>query len=222
MTTLQTLDRGLRLLDEVAAHPGGISVAELGALLELHRTICYRVVATLAEHGLVHRGEDGRVRLAAGVLGLAARFAPALRSAARPVLARLAVETGATSYLAVAEQESCVVVLTHEPPTESLRVAYRVGARHPLTRGASGLAILAGRPESADDPEPVRRARAQGHAVTRGELEPGAVGVGCGLGFPGDHEDLECSVGVVALAGLDAEAAAVRVRAAAAELRRVL
>ncbi|NNG20089.1 hypothetical protein HJ590_11000 [Naumannella sp. ID2617S] len=66
---------------------------------------------------------------------------------------------------------------THEPPRAILRIGYQVGSRHPLTHRASGLAILAVRPEQPDDPESVRRARDQGFAITRDELEQGAVGI---------------------------------------------
>jgi DNA-binding IclR family transcriptional regulator len=53
----------------------------------------------------------------------------------------------------------------------------REGARHPLTVGADGIAILAGRPPAAGDTDDVRMARRRGYAVTVGAIQPGAVGV---------------------------------------------
>ncbi|HEV7787535.1 MAG TPA: helix-turn-helix domain-containing protein, partial [Pseudonocardia sp.] len=47
MSTLQTLDRGLSVLELVSQRPAGVSVAELAAALDVHRAICYRIVATL-------------------------------------------------------------------------------------------------------------------------------------------------------------------------------
>ncbi len=61
MSTLQTLDRGLRALDVVAQSAAGISVADLARELDVHRAICYRIVATLEAHGLVARTADGRI-----------------------------------------------------------------------------------------------------------------------------------------------------------------
>jgi DNA-binding IclR family transcriptional regulator len=53
----------------------------------------------------------------------------------------------------------------------------REGSRHPLSVGADGIAILAGRPASPADTEDVRLARRRGYAVTTGALQPGAVGI---------------------------------------------
>ena len=48
--TSQTLDRGLRVLDVLAAAPGGLTVTELAARLEVNRTVVYRLVSTLEQH----------------------------------------------------------------------------------------------------------------------------------------------------------------------------
>ena len=61
------------------------------------------------------------------------------------------------------------------PDSALLSVSYRVGSRHPVTRGAAGLAIASLRPETPDDPPAVRQAREDGYSVTRGQLQPGAV-----------------------------------------------
>ncbi|GAB3709221.1 helix-turn-helix domain-containing protein [Mariniluteicoccus flavus] len=210
---MQTLDRGLSALEVISLHPAGLTVAAIGDALDVHRAIAYRVVATLTDHGLVVRTPDGRVRLAAGIATLADRYAAALRQAARPVLAELARDTLATSYLAVAEGEECVVVAVDEAPGTVLQVGYRVGSRHPLARGASGIAILARRPAAGDDREDVRRARADGFAVTQGQLQAGAIGVASAIGDVA--QGIEACVGVVALEDLDVERATASVVRAA-------
>ncbi|HEY9525386.1 MAG TPA: helix-turn-helix domain-containing protein, partial [Thermopolyspora sp.] len=58
---LQTLDRGLSMLDLVSQAPGGITMSELAEHIGVHRTVCYRLVGTLAAHRLVVRGSDGRI-----------------------------------------------------------------------------------------------------------------------------------------------------------------
>lgn len=202
---LQTLDRGLTVLQLVASRPHGISVADITAALDVHRAITYRIVATLQAHQLVVRASDGLVYLGAGVTGLAQRFLPHLRDQAQPVLAALADEVGATAFLSVAEGEECVVVHTAEPRGAALRVTYQTGTRHPIGRGAPGLAILAGRPTSPADDARVHEARAQGFAVTHGELQPGAVGCSAPLhpAYGAGEPTLEASVGVVAIGDLD-------------------
>ncbi|GAB3624241.1 helix-turn-helix domain-containing protein [Mariniluteicoccus endophyticus] len=215
MATLQTLDRGLTALDAVSRAPHGLTVAEVAEVLDVHRAIAYRIVATLADHRLVHRSPDGRVRLGAGVTTLAARFAPTLRATAAPLLGRLASRTSATAYLAVAEGDECVVVAVEEPDGTVLRVGYQVGSRHDLVRGASGIALLALRPHTAGEPAAVADARRDGHAVSRGQIQVGAIGVASGVVLG----DVESAVGVVALEDLDVPAATLEVRATAAELR---
>ncbi|WP_115944981.1 IclR family transcriptional regulator [Amycolatopsis thermalba] len=225
MSTLQTLDRGLRALEVISQSPNGISVAELAKELDVHRAICYRIVATLEEHLLVARTEDGWVRLAVGLAVLASRFAPQFHLDARPLLKALANETHATAFISAAEGQSCVAEQVAEPDDQVLTVGYRVGSRHPLTRGAAGLAILALRPEEPGEPEAVRVARRDGYSLTRGELERGAVGVAAGIRVParlGTATAVERSVGVVAIEGLDTETAAQAVLRTARQLEQLL
>jgi DNA-binding IclR family transcriptional regulator len=188
--TAQTLDRGLRLLQFVADTPGGLTITEAAAQLGVGRAVVYRLAATLAAHGMVRRDPTGRLRLGAGVLQLARRAQPLVADAALPALRQLAEQVGATAHLTVAEGGEAVALAVVEPSWTRFHVAYRTGSRHPLERGAAGKAILAGRAGTA------------GWAVTSGELEPGAYGVAAPvLGVEG----LEASVGVVALAPLDAQ-----------------
>jgi DNA-binding IclR family transcriptional regulator len=217
MSLLQTLERGIHALKIIAEHADGMSIAALAERLEVHRAIAYRIVATLEAHALVSRAADGQIYLGSGILLLASRFEPQLRSVAQPLLRVLARETRATAYLSTVQGDECVALMVAEPEEGLLRVGYRVGSRHPLTRGAAGIAILAGRPERPDDPEDVRQARRDGYSVTRGQLQRGAVGVASAIRSPvdGPNAGFEGSVGVVALDDLDAEAAAGAVRACA-------
>jgi DNA-binding IclR family transcriptional regulator len=217
MSTLQTLDRGLTALRLVSERPDGLSVAELAEALGVHRAICYRIVTTLREHGLVSRGEDGRVRLGAATAALAAGFEPQLRRAAEPVLHALARQTGATAHLSVAQGDDCIAVLVAEPPDAAIRVGYRVGSRHPLTVGAAGLAILALRPARDGEPGAVGAARRLGYAITHGQLQDGAVGVASGVPAPSGLATDAC-VGVVAIGTLDTTSAATAVTHAAHRL----
>lgn len=216
---LQTLERGIETLLRVASSASGLTVAEIAEALAVHRAIAYRIVGTLAAQSMVHRAEDGRVVLGSGALALAAQADAHLSARARPLLERLARETHATAFLSVAQGADCVAVLTVEDDHAFLKVGYRPGTRHPLTRGAAGLAILAARPPAADEPETVRRARAEGCCVTRGELQRGAVGV---ASAPGHRSWLECSVGVVAIGELDVARAKARTIACARDVGRLL
>jgi DNA-binding IclR family transcriptional regulator len=200
--TAQTLDRGLRLLHLVADTPGGLTMTEAAAQLRVGRTVVYRLVTTLVEHGMIRRDPAGRLRLGAGVLHLARRAQPLVADAALPALRRLAEHIGATAHLTVADGGEALALSVVEPSWTQFHVAYRTGSRHPLDRGAAGRAILAAR---RADYAPVS---------SSGELQPGAFGVAAGV--PG-VEGLEASVGVIALGPLDlAETGEAVVEAAAA------
>lgn len=223
MNTLQTLDRGLSALEIIARRRDGISIADLSEELGIHRAVTYRVVATLEAHGLATRGGTGAIRLGAGVMALAGRFRPQLRAIARPFLAKLAARTGATAFLSVAEGEDCVVILVEEPEAGVLRVGYRTGSRHPLSRGAAGIAILSGRPPRQDDPPAILQARADGYSVTRGQIQRGAMGVASPLrDMTGTAPRLEAAIGVVTIGDLDVAPAAEAVKAGATELSDLL
>lgn len=220
-TRLQTLERGLLALKAVADSGEGLKISELAAQLGVHRAIAYRIAGTLEAHHMVHRLPDGRLILGSGTFALGARAEGTLRTLARPVIETLANEAGASAFLCLAQGEEGVAILVAEPRDAFLNIHYRVGTRHPLDKGAAGIAILAGRPQEDNEPEAVTRARADGYSVTRGELQTGAVGVASPVHLKGpDLPDLECSIGVVALDGLDTERTSKLVRDSAALLAR--
>lgn len=205
----QALDRGLRLLALLAEAERGLSVSELAEGLGISRAAVYRLVTALETHAVVRRPADGRVRLGLGLLDLARRVLPELRSAARGPLRVLAERAGATAHLTVLDGEDALAVAVVEPSWTDFHVAYRVGTRHPVARGAAGRAILLGRGPAAGADV----------AITVGELQPGAHGVAAPVR---DVPGLEASVGVVALADLDvAEVGPAVVEAAAAVARRL-
>lgn len=200
MSNLQTLDRGVQALKFISQNPHGITIADLAAKLDVHRSIAHRIIATLESHALVTRPAGGAIFLGTGLLELASHFHPQLRSLAQPLLSDLAQKTQATAFISVAEGDQCVVIMVEEPAGGLLRVGYRLGSRHPLSLGAAGIAILSGRPETDSDEDVVREARSSGYCVTRGVLQKGAVGVASPI-FPtlSSRSGLEACVGVVAM-----------------------
>src|SRR6478736_9929661 len=82
----QTLDRGIRALEMVAAAAGGMTVQEVADQLAVHRTIAHRLLATLADHHLIARGPDGRFRAGGGLIALAGGLASTLRDTAMPIM----------------------------------------------------------------------------------------------------------------------------------------
>ena len=176
-TGAQTLDRGLRALELVAATPTGLSVQDVAERLDVHRTIAHRLLATLGEHHLVARGPDGRFRAGGGLTALAQGVQGALRETAEPIMRELADELESTVALLVREGEQAVAVSVVTPTLAPYHLAFRTGSRHPLGHGSAGICLLSALPARPDERAEVSRARAQGFAVSKGEVEPGAHGL---------------------------------------------
>src|SRR3954467_13192603 len=95
----QTLDRGLRALEMVAAAPGGMTIQEVADQLEVHRTIAHRLLGTLTDHHLIARGPDNRFRAGGGLTALASGVQTTLRDTAMPIMRELAEELESTLVL---------------------------------------------------------------------------------------------------------------------------
>lgn len=211
--TSQTLDRGLRVLHVLARSPGGLTITELATTVGVNRTVVYRLVTTLEQHGLARRDSSGRLHVGLGVLALARGLQPVMRELANPVLRSLAEELGTTAHLTVADGGEALAIAVVEPSWTDFHVAYRVGARHPLDQGAAGKAILLGRSVAAGA-RPERL-----YVQTAGELQAGARGVAAPVL---EVDGLEASVGIVTLGDLDPDVVGPKVTQAAHEVAQRL
>jgi AcrR family transcriptional regulator len=210
--TSQTLDRGIRVLEEVAESSEGLTITELASRLGIGRTVVYRLVVTLEQHALIRRGGDGRCRLGLGVLAMGRQLQPVVRDAAFPALRLLADAVGSTAYLALVDGTESVAALVAEPSRSDMHVTYRVGSRSALEAAAAGRAILAARTSGTRPLDPA-------WVVASEDVAPGIFGLAVPLqGVPG----LEASVGVVSFREIDESEVGPRVARAAADIGRVL
>ncbi|MFK4296611.1 DNA-binding IclR family transcriptional regulator [Arthrobacter sp. GAS37] len=173
----RTLARGLKVLKTVVAAPDGMSVQEVADMLEVHRSMAYRVLNTISDQNLLVRGHDGRYRASAALLDLAAGAQMALRTAARPFLQQLADDIQCTLSLFIKEGEEAVALSVVEPSQATWTMSYSFGSRLPLTKGAAPYAIRSLLPERPDEPEAVKKARSEGYASTFSEVEPNLYAV---------------------------------------------
>jgi DNA-binding IclR family transcriptional regulator len=146
---------------------------DIAAGVELHRSITYRLLRTLETHELVERDTAGRYWLGVGVSALARSVRSDLQTAALPRLDALAEDLGMTAFLVVRVGAEAVTVASVEPHDTAAHVVYRPGTRHPLDRGAPGLALLMPEASSDDDRDVLRAAREIGWASSHGEVIPG-------------------------------------------------
>ncbi len=175
----QTLSRGIRILELLADARGPLSIDDLAARLGVHRSIAYRLVRTLEDHGVVAREASGRVQLGARMAALAAGVAHDLQAEALPELTAVANELGMTCFLAVLDRDECITLASVEPRHAVASVAQRPGARHSILVGAPSKAILSTLPESewpVEVPPDLRAEIAQaaerGYATSHDEVIP--------------------------------------------------
>ncbi|MEV4128652.1 helix-turn-helix domain-containing protein [Nocardia sp. NPDC049707] len=184
----QTLSRGIRLLEILAAAGRGMTIDELAESLGVHRSVAYRLLRTLEDHGLIARDPSGRIALGAGLAALASGVSRDLQQAALPELRAAADELGMTCLLVVRLDRDEAVTLTSAAPEHSVAVTYRPGHRHPLTRGGPGKAILLELPQQQwphELHEELTRSRARGFAVSHDEVVPSLRSVAVPLVVPG-------------------------------------
>jgi len=145
MNEIQSLARGLKILDILGQNPDGISITELSELLDVDKGSASRLVATLASYGYAERDEVTRryhvgpqiVSLSRSVLNRLP-----LREAAKPFLRQLMERTGECAHLGVAAQGKVMYIDQVESPV-TLRVNAQVGTMNPLHCTALGKVLLA-------------------------------------------------------------------------------
>ncbi|HWH26717.1 MAG TPA: helix-turn-helix domain-containing protein [Pseudolysinimonas sp.] len=222
----QTLSRGIRLLEILASADGNLTIAELTAALDVHRSVAYRLLRTLEDHNLVTRDATGRFAPGAGLAALSAGVARDLQVIALPMLNDAANELGMTCILAVMLDTGEAVTLSTAMPRQSVAaVSYRPGHRHPISSGAPGKAILMSMPESSWPPNlsletraDIEAARERGYAMSSGEVVPSLTSLAVPLILPGQPP---ASVAAIHLGFSRPEAEIAAVLAAAAqEVRR--
>lgn len=223
----QTLSRGIRVLEVLADAREALTIDEVAQRLDLHRSVAYRLVRTLEQHGLVAREPSGRLVLAARMAALAAGVAHDLQAEALPELTAVANELGMTCFLAVLDRDECVTLVSVEPRHSVAAVAQRPGTRHPVVVGAPGKAILAQLPERAwpagvseTAAADAREAAARGFATSHDEVLPSVHAVAVPLAL---RARPPAALAVVHVAGAaEPSAVARRLERSAATIREAL
>lgn len=189
----QTLSRGIRALEILAAAPGPLTIAELAEAMGVHRSVAYRILRTLEDHSLLVRDDAGRFQPGPGLAVLARGVSRSLQAAALPELTHLANSLDMTAFVAVWDHHDCITLLTVEPRHSGATVAQHPGTRHPINAGAPGIAIQSSlteaeweklgtgipyRPEAAE-------ARRTGYSASHDEVIPGVSSLAAPIRVPG-------------------------------------
>lgn len=148
--SVQSLDRALGILEQLATDEAGLTLTELSARTELHKTTVHRLLATLLERGFVARDDDtGRYAVGLKVLeiGQAVRRQVAPGAVVRRHLTQLRDATGETSHYAVPSGDQMVYIEKIES-RRAVRIASEVGDHVELYCTALGKAYLACQPDA--------------------------------------------------------------------------
>jgi len=139
---IQSLDRGIRLLEVIARSEQPLTGVEAADRAEINRSTAWRLLATLEQHKLVERGASGRYGVGIALFGLAAvtRWDTVARRA-RPILERLSTVTESTAAVAVVDGGGYEIIDQVDGP-HALSVRW-IGARLPLNCTSIGKLILA-------------------------------------------------------------------------------
>ena len=145
MSEIQSLARGLQILDILSQSQDGISITELAVILAVDKGSASRLVATLARHGYAEKDQaTRRYHLGPQVVSLSRSVLNRLpmREIARPYLRQMMERTGECAHLAVPAQGRVLYIDQVESPA-TLRVNAQVGTLNPLHCTALGKVLLA-------------------------------------------------------------------------------
>lgn len=171
--SLQSVNRALRAL-ELIAEEGELGVTELGRRLDVHKATASRLVATLAERGLLERDPiTEKYRLGFGLIRLAGAAMASLDlvRVGRPILEDLADKSRETVNLGVLSGDD-VVYIDQVTGTRSIVAVSWVGRRTPLHCTSNGKILLANMSENERDR---LLARPLDRATPRTLTDPGAL-----------------------------------------------
>lgn len=191
MAEVQSLARGLQILDFVWQASRSVSGSEMATHLSIDKSTASRLIQTLISSGYL-APEPGSRRVVPGhrlyQIGWAMGNRVALREKSRPFLLRLAAETGECAHMAVFCEGSALVIDDVETQS-SLRVVGGTGRMIPLHCTAVGKALLAFSdipppaelkammPRTITSPEQLQQhladIRVTGYAIDDQEHEPG-------------------------------------------------
>ena len=127
------LDKGLDVLELLAAEPSGLGTREIAQRLRRSTGELFRMLLALERRGYIRRGEDGSYVLTLRMFELSACHSPTERliAAALPEMGALADQIGQSCHLAV-YHDGRILVLTRVESPRPWGLMVRVGAAYGL------------------------------------------------------------------------------------------
>lgn len=147
---IQSIDRMFDIMETLSIHPRGISLTELSAEVDLHKSTVHRFLTSLMCKGYVIKEDDStKYRLTMRMFEIGSRVVDGMNilNVARPYLEQLADGTDESVHMVVRDKVEIVYVFKEESSNSVVRMSSRVGLRNPMYCTGVGKAIMAFLPE---------------------------------------------------------------------------
>ncbi len=144
-TSIQVIERMMRLLDALADHTDPVSLKELAQRTDLHSSTAHRILNDMVMCRLVDRSDPGTYRLGMRLLELGNLVKARLpvREAAMPPMRELHRQTGQTVNLSVHQGDEIVYIERAYSERSGMQVVRAIGGRAPLHLTSVGKLFLA-------------------------------------------------------------------------------
>lgn len=139
------LDRGLSLLEHLAAHPDGLPLSLMASELDMPLSACHRLLSDLQQRGYVRQiSKQGDYKLTTKVVSLGLGFlsGAGIVDIAEPLLERLAQASGELVRLSMVDDERLIWIAKAQGKRKGLRYDPDMGMEARLSCTASGHAWL--------------------------------------------------------------------------------
>lgn len=145
MKEVQSLARGLQIIEKLAQSDKGLSITKLAEEFEVDKGNISRMMQTLENYGYAEREKDGRKYILGSQVVRLGRMLLAktpLRETAKSYLKEMVEQTGECAHLAILSQGQALYIDQEESPSV-LRVITSIGTLAPLHCTALGKIFLA-------------------------------------------------------------------------------
>jgi IclR family KDG regulon transcriptional repressor len=142
---IQSLERAFAILEQVALHRDGITLAELCKRVGLHSSTTFHLVKTMVQLGYASQAsETKKYKIGSKIFSLAAGALDENELANRvtPVLELLTERTGESSHFAIRSGDD-IVIIARTSGTGMFQTIDRAGAVRPPNATALGKVLLA-------------------------------------------------------------------------------
>lgn len=146
ISTVQSLDRAILLLEELVMYPDGCGVTHLASLTGLHKSTVHRILNSLMAKGYIEKNsETDKYYLGIKLLHLSSAILDRMdvRKVARPLLEDLCYSTGEVVHLSILGTGVAIYIDKVENPNKNIRMYSQIGKTIPLHCTGMGKILLA-------------------------------------------------------------------------------